>query len=282
MKDKILIGFYITLIIISFVLSPLIKNPLFGQQSQDPLELGNETAGNQTLSGMLNQVKKELTAPVPLLEIKRLESEEPLYSIELRDVQLADLFRVIAHDYNLNILIDKEITGTITASFTNVSLEEALDSIAEMHNLSLEKKGNILRVVPNLITKTVVLKYIEAKKLLAPLNADEASAAQTAQETNQTKSQSSIYSLLSEKGKILLGKQQNSIMVIDYPSNVKRVEDYVAVVDHKMTTRVFKLKYIKADELTGGSNTNITQTTTQSITEKGPLTTSTTTATKQQ
>lgn len=278
MKDKILIGFYISLIITAFSFNLFLESP----QAQSQEQAANETAGNQTLSGMLNQVKKELTAPVPLLEIKRLESEEPLYSIELRDVQLADLFRVIAHDYNLNILIDKEITGTITASFTNVSLEEALDSIAEMHNLSLEKKGNILRVVPNLITKTVVLKYIEAKKLLAPLNADEASAAQTAQETNQTKSQSSIYSLLSEKGKILLGKQQNSIMVIDYPSNVKRVEDYVAVVDHKMTTRVFKLKYIKADELTGGSNTNITQTTTQSITEKGPLTTSTTTATKQQ
>jgi len=277
-KDKILIGFYISLIITAFSFNLFLESP----QAQSQEQAANETAGNQTLSGMLNQVKKELTAPVPLLEIKRLESEEPLYSIELRDVQLADLFRVIAHDYNLNILIDKEITGTITASFTNVSLEEALDSIAEMHNLSLEKKGNILRVVPNLITKTVVLKYIEAKKLLAPLNADEASAAQTAQETNQTKSQSSIYSLLSEKGKILLGKQQNSIMVIDYPSNVKRVEDYVAVVDHKMTTRVFKLKYIKADELTGGSNTNITQTTTQSITEKGPLTTSTTTATKQQ
>jgi type II secretory pathway component HofQ len=277
-KDKILIGFYISLIITAFSFNLFLESP----QAQSQEQAANETAGNQTLSGMLNQVKKELTAPVPLLEIKRLESEEPLYSIELRDVQLADLFRVIAHDYNLNILIDKEIAGTITASFTNVSLEEALDSIAEMHNLSLEKKGNILRVVPNLITKTVVLKYIEAKKLLAPLNADEASAAQTTQETNQTKSQSSIYSLLSEKGKILLGKQQNSIMVIDYPSNVKRVEDYVAVVDHKMTTRVFRLKYIKADELTGGSNTNITQTTTQAITEKGPLTTSTTTATKQQ
>jgi type II secretory pathway component GspD/PulD (secretin) len=279
-KNKAPNGFYITLIIMSFVLSLLIEKPVFGQQSQDQQQAGNETAGNQTLSGVLNQVKKELTAPVPLLEIKRLESEEPLYSIELRDVQLADLFRVIAHDYNLNILIDKEITGTITASFTNVSLEEALDSIAEMHNLSLEKKGNILRVVPNFLTKTIVLKYIEAKKLLDPINADQPSAGQAVQETNQTQSQSSIYSLLSEKGKILLGKQQNSITVIDYPANVKRVEDYIAVMDHKMTTRVFKLKYLKADEVTGV--TNVTQTTTQTISDEGAKTTSTTTATKLQ
>jgi type II secretory pathway component HofQ len=279
-KDKALTGFYNTLIIMSFVFSLLIESPLFGQQSQGQQQAGNETAGNQTLSGVLNQVKKELTAPVPLLEIKRLESEEPLYSIELRDVQLADLFRVIAHDYNLNILLDKGIAGTITASFTNVSLEEALESIAEMHNLSLEKKGNILRVVPNLLTKTIVLKYIEAKKLLDPFNSDEASAGQTVQETNQTQSQSSIYSLLSEKGKILLGKQQNSVTVIDYPANVKSVEDYIAVVDHKMTTRIFKLKYLKADEVTGV--TNITQTMTQTISEEGAKTTSTTTATKQQ
>ena len=62
--------------------------------------------------------------------------------------------------------------------------------------------------------------------------------------------------------------------------NVKGVEDYIAVVDHKMATRIFKLKYLKADEVTGV--TNITQTTTQTISEEGAKTTSTTTATKQQ
>src|SRR3989338_7381644 len=41
--------------------------------------------------------------PASILEIKQLGTEEPLYSLELREVELSDLFKVLAHDYNLNI-----------------------------------------------------------------------------------------------------------------------------------------------------------------------------------
>ncbi|MFA6217404.1 MAG: hypothetical protein WDL87_07110 [Candidatus Omnitrophota bacterium] len=40
-----------------------------------------------------------------------------------------------------------------------------------------------------------------------------------------------IRSLLSTEGKVLYGNEPNSIVVIDYPDNVQRVEDYLAMVD---------------------------------------------------
>jgi type II secretory pathway component GspD/PulD (secretin) len=227
-------------------------------------------AANSQASADTAGINKTLTSAAPILEIKRLESEKPLYSIELREVQLTDLFRVIAHDYNLNILMDKSVSGTITASFTNISLEEALDAIAELSNLSIEKRGNIIKVSPNLITRTVVLKYIEAKKFM-----DASSPAQGAAGASQS---TGILGLLSEKGKILVGQQQNSLTVIDYPDNVRRIDDYLKVVDHKMETRVYKLKYLKADEVVGA--TVKTSTTTQATTATGTqLSTTTSTST---
>lgn len=106
-----------------------------------------------------------LSGTSPVLEIKRIEPERPEYSIELRDVQLIDFFRVIARDYKLNILMEQSICGTITASLTNISLEEALDAIAELSNLTIERKGNVIKVSPNPVTKILVLKYGETKKL---------------------------------------------------------------------------------------------------------------------
>ena len=229
------------------------------------------------------EIKKKLTASAPVVEIKRLESEKPLYSIELRNVELSDLFRVIAHDYNLNILVEQDVQGVITASFTNISLDEAIEGIAEMGNLKIEKKGNILRISPNLITKTIILRHIEAKKLLesakslvaaqpqAPVT-QAAAAAQTAPATQATapapastssqaatsttiaKRESTIYDFLSNKGKILLGQQPNSIIVIDYPPNVEKVENYLKAVDQKMSSQVFKLNYLKASEIVGGES----------------------------
>ena len=175
--------------------------------------------------------KKPVTEPTPLLEIKRLEAEEPLYSLELRNVELADLFRVIAHDYNLNILVDKQVEGTVMASFTNISLEEALEKIADMHGLKLEKQGNIIIAKPNLVTEVIILDNINAEELLKQEDQvqqqrqyDWMSGTTTQTETTKSLAASTVYELLSPLGKIFLGKQNNTLVVIDYPTNVANVK----------------------------------------------------------
>ncbi len=276
------------------------------KESQDSSAQKGESdkEGEKGSEGGKEEVKKDLTPPAPVIEIKRLESEEPLYSIELRDVELADLFRVVAHDYNLNVIVDKDVSGKITASFTNIKLEEALDAIAEISNLVLEKKKNIIKVCPNLITRTFVLNYLEANSLLVSSSssssesssgsAGSASASGSSESSGQAGSSSSgssgqgssssasgaeggssssgeassgsesgsgssgsskqantIYDLLSDKGKVLLGKQPNSIMVIDYPPNIEKIEAYIKAIDKRMSSRVFKLKYITAADIVG-------------------------------
>ncbi|RKY29593.1 MAG: hypothetical protein DRP68_07115, partial [Candidatus Omnitrophota bacterium] len=42
---------------------------------------------------------------------------------------------------------------------------------------------------------------------------------------------SEINSLLSSEGKILFGEEPNSILVIDYPENLRRIEEYLKMVD---------------------------------------------------
>lgn len=232
----------VTICILMSILGAVPKSCLlFAQNEPDVQKASSEAQG-------VDETNKAPTLSAPVLEIKRLEAKEPLYSIELRDVELSDLFRVIAHDYNFNILMDEEVSGKITASFTNISLEEALAGIAEMSNLVLAKKGNIIKVSPNLITKTFILKSIEARQLLESSVAGGAQAATTTKAAQQT---STIYDLLSDKGKVLIGEQQNSIVVIDYPSYVEKIEGYLKEIDQKMASRVFKLKYLKASDVVG-------------------------------
>jgi len=185
----------------------------------------------------------------PVLQIKQMGTDKSLYSIELRDVLLSDLFRVIARDYNLNILVDQNVAGTVTASFTNISLDEALEAVADLSNLSIVKKGKIVKVSTNFITKTFVLKYIEAGKLLETAGPSQVGASGPL----QAQAAAGLSGLLSNKGKILLGRQQNSLTVIDYPDNIKKFEEYIKVIDHRMESRVYKLKYLKAEEVVGAA-----------------------------
>ncbi len=258
-----------------------------------------EAAGEE---GKKGAAEAKVPAVTSVLEIKRLDTAEPLYSFELKDVDLSDVFRVLAHDYKLNLLVDKDVQGKITASFSNITLEEAIEEIANSQNLILEKKKNIIAVLPNLVTKVFALKYIEAKKLLegtsGGTNGGEsggqtggagagsqaqgaesgkqsegkgaaggpgmASATQTGSSgevgqaggSTSSKKANTIFDLLSEKGKILLGSMPNSIMVIDYPPNIAKVEAYIKEIDKKMSVQVFKMKYLKASEILGQTSTS--------------------------
>lgn len=180
---------------------------------------------------------------IRITELGRVPDAEPRLAIELREADIGDVFRIFAHDYQLNLLIDKQVRGTVTASLTNVSIQEALEAIAAMNRLTLTRQGNIVKVARHLVTKTFRLKHVEADALL------EASPA-------ASHAPNTLYDLLSPDGKVLLGRQPNSIMVIDYPEVLDQIAAFLAVADQRMASKVFRLKYLKAAELVGRAPTS--------------------------
>ena len=233
---------------------------------------------------------KAPTEPTPLIEVKRTEGEVPRYSIELRNADIADVFRILAHDYNLNILVDNSVKGTVTASLTNVSLEEALEAITAINNLTLKRQGNILRLTQNLVTKTFVLNSAVASDLLGSSGSSSQGSAGTGGASapaaigtggtsttattgagttggsTASKTQGTIYDLLSSDGKVFLGQQPNSIMVIDYPENADKVEAFLKVVDQGMARRVFTLRYLDAKDVAGKAQSSTSGSATTSTT----------------
>lgn len=248
---------------------------------QADVQRANEVKQAQNSSKEKDTQNNKDVSSKPLLEIKPADSSSSTYTIELRNVDLADFFRVVAQDCKLNILLDNDVKGNITASFNNITIEDAFEGIAELSGLSIGKNKNIIKISSNLISRVFVLKNIEAKKLLEPSSAqtqgvssttgtgsadNQASAGSSEGNTTQSTSSSSegarqsnsIYDLLSERGKILHGQYPNSIMVIDYPVNVKKVEDYIQAVDQRMASRVFKLKYLRAVDISGAGSAQST------------------------
>jgi len=196
---------------------------------------------------------KELTERAALIEITRLESKDPLYSIELRSASLDDFFRLLAHDYDINVLVDDRVEGLVTASFTNIALDAALENIAQMHGLVLEKNKGVITVKPNLVNRTIVFKHINASSFLdgeavtslgSQATGDSGSTSDLT--TTDDEGLATVYDLLSDLGQILLGRQRNLIMVIDYPDNVEKIENFAKAVDGRMASKVFKLKYISS------------------------------------
>ncbi|MCD6583300.1 MAG: secretin and TonB N-terminal domain-containing protein, partial [Candidatus Omnitrophica bacterium] len=156
-------------LLFTFLLFVSAPSSIFSQQEKESINQEEKVSPKEAKEEVEKEIRQEKEGAAKekieqppqsksILEIKGIEEQEGFYSLELKDVELADFFRVVAHNYHLNILVDEEVKGKITASLTNVTLEEALERIVEANHLALEKKGNIIIIKPNLITKVFVLK----------------------------------------------------------------------------------------------------------------------------
>src|SRR5258708_11682720 len=70
---------------------------------------------------------------------------EPI-SVNLKDVDLKDFFRLIHEISGLNVVLDPNVHGTLTIVLDDVPWDQALDIVLKNNDLARELEGNVLRV----------------------------------------------------------------------------------------------------------------------------------------
>ncbi len=105
--------------------------------------------------------------PPPLLpptyrEIDPLEDKK--FTFSAVDAPLTKVLYAIAEDAGLNLVISPEVNlnRTITATFRNTSIKDALEVVMELSGLDYQLKGNVL-FVREIITKTFKLPYVNTQ-----------------------------------------------------------------------------------------------------------------------
>ena len=70
---------------------------------------------------------------------------EPI-SVNLKDVDLKDFFRLIHEISGLNVVLDPNVHGTLTIVLDDVPWDQALDIVLKNNDLSRQLDGNVLRI----------------------------------------------------------------------------------------------------------------------------------------
>ena len=84
--------------------------------------------------------------PGPQTPANRRFSGEPI-SVNLKDVDLKDFFRLIHEISGLNVVLDPSVHGTVTLVLDEVPWDQALDIVLRNNGLTQEIDGNVLRIV---------------------------------------------------------------------------------------------------------------------------------------
>jgi len=120
------------------------------------------------------------TFPVPEssleeLTVPQFQEEEParlavgspgkLYSLRVREAQIQDVLLALAQESGENLVVNPEVTGTVTVNLNRVTLEQALDAILGQLGFSYRREGRIIRISkPVLETRIFSVNYISTSR----------------------------------------------------------------------------------------------------------------------
>jgi len=105
-------------------------------------------------------------------------------SLDIRGMDILDVLKMLAVKANLNLVIDKNVSGKVTVFLKNVSSTKAFDTILASNGLAQENKDGITRIMTVLDyeqshgykyndiykTKRVDLKYLKPADAAGILN----------------------------------------------------------------------------------------------------------------
>jgi len=158
-------------------------------------------------------------------------SGEPI-SVNLKDVDLRDFFRLIHEISGLNVVVDPAVKGTLTIVLDDVPWDQALDIVLHNNDLDKQLDGNVLRIA----TKETVKREAEETRDLAKAQAEAADVVTTTRVLNYAKAAdmaTTLKKFLSSRGDILADERSNSLIIRDVPSVFPVMDNLLRQLDRK-------------------------------------------------
>ncbi len=165
---------------------------------------------------------------------------ETMISLDLRDMDVVEVFKFIAAKAGLNIVPTKAVTGRVSFTADNVSVRDVFDIILRSNSLAYEKHGTIYNIMTEAEYKSLYGRNFYDARVFRVFRLQYAIPEQASNLLNTMKS---------DIGKVLLDSESGVILVIDTPDRVANMESALQAMEHKSVLRVFTLKYARAKEI---------------------------------
>ena len=82
------------------------------------------------------------------LVLAALLASSQLVSLDTREMDLSDFFRLIGNIANMNVVLHPAVEGKVNLMVKHAPWESVLDLVLKNHGLGKEVEGNIMRIAP--------------------------------------------------------------------------------------------------------------------------------------
>jgi type IV pilus assembly protein PilQ len=166
-------------------------------------------------------------APVPAGKY----TGEPI-SVNLKDVDLKDFFRLIHEISGLNVVLDPAVKGSLTIVLDEVPWDQALDIVLQNNSLDKQLNGNVLRIAMRSTLKTEAETMRDLEKAQAEAIAP-VTVTRVLSYAKAASMATTLKKFLSARGDILFDDRSNQIIVRDIPSIIPIIDNLIRQLDRK-------------------------------------------------
>lgn len=156
---------------------------------------------------------------------------EPI-SVNFKDFDLKDFFRVIQEVSGLNVVLDPAVKGTVSLYLVDVPWDQALAIVLSNNGLECQLQGNVLRIATLETLKT------EAESRAAQQNAQALAVPKETRTRYLSYGQAKdaviiLKKFLSPRGDVVADPRSNALIIEDIPSSWPKIEELIKALDRK-------------------------------------------------
>jgi len=166
-------------------------------------------------------------APVP----EKKYTGDPI-SVNLKDVDLKDFFRLIHEISGLNVVLDPAVRGNVTLVLDEVPWDQALDIVLRNNGLTKEIDGNVLRIA----TQDTLRREADQRRDLAKAQAESIEPVTVTRVLSYAQAAilvNTIKRFLTPRGDVIADQRSNTLIIRDIPSSIPKIDNLIRQIDRK-------------------------------------------------
>src|SRR3984957_1936413 len=213
---------------------PSVKLASFGGKSEAPRPTANGAQAAQQAAQQANTAAGTMAQSMqvsPVAAPAGRYTGEPI-SVNLKDVDLRDFFRLIHEISGLNVVLDPAVKGTLTIVLDEVPWDQALDIVLQNNGLEKQLHGNVLRIA----TLETIKKEAESARDVRKAENDAQEMTTVTRVLNYAKAETltpTLKKFLTTRGDILFDSRSNQLIIRDIPSVIPNIDNLLHQLDRK-------------------------------------------------
>jgi type IV pilus assembly protein PilQ len=168
-----------------------------------------------------------VTAPAP----EKKYTGDPI-SVNLKDVDLKDFFRLIHEISGLNVVLDPSVHGTVTLVLDEVPWDQGLDIVLRNNGLTKEIDGNVLRIA----TQDTLKREADQRRELVKAQSDAIDTVTVTRVLSYAQATTMVNTLkkfLTSRGDVFADIRSNTLIIRDIPSSIPKIDNLLRQIDRK-------------------------------------------------